>query len=268
MYVLTGIAIEENNLAAALESAKKLVQHHPNDDAADDALERVGAAAAKAPNWPIVFDAYTLMRQRYPSSPFAAAATRVLAEAAFHTGRTNDARRDLEQVVAHAPTDGEAWIMLAQARNTSGDRPGALEAYRQAAKVTRVTEWTPALTLEHARLLAHAKQWPAARALFERLLKSGDPAVVLEASYSIGDTYRGEENLTAAAQFYMTAAYLAPESPFGRRSLLAAGQAFSALKQHDAAAKVYRQLLAQTNVPGDLAAAAQQGLAAVNGTGR
>ena len=63
----------------------------------------------------------------------------------------------------------------------------------------------------------------------------------------------------------MTAAYVAPESAAGRRALLGAGQSFDALKQPDSAAVVYRKLLAQPDLPQDLAAAARQGLAA---TGR
>lgn len=263
LYILTGIATETRDFAGALDTAKKLLQQLPNDELADDALERIGAAASKLPNWPVVYESYALLRQRYPKSPFTDRSTRLLAEAAFQTGRGADARRDLEQVVAATPTDGPAWMMLAEARRTGGDRPGAIEAYTQAAKVIKITEWKPATILDHARLLVLEKRWPPARTLFERLLKSDDPALVLEATHSIGDTYRGEDNLALAAQYYMTAAYLAPESPLGRRSLLAAGQTFTALKQHDQAATVYRKLLSQTDVPGDLAAAARQGLQAL-----
>jgi tetratricopeptide (TPR) repeat protein len=205
------------------------------------------------------------MRQRYASSPFVGGSTRVLAEAAFRTGRTPDARRELAQVVAIAPRDGRAWIMLAQAHHTGGDRIAALEAFERAAQEADASEWTPTLVLDHARLLAGAKRWPQARTLFQRLLKSDDPALVLESSYAIGETYRGEDNLPAAAQFYMTAAYLAPESPVGRRSLLAAAQAFNALNQPESAATVYRQLLGQPHVPGEFAIAARRGLDAVKG---
>jgi len=58
----------------------------------------------------------------------------------------------------------------------------------------------------------------------------------------------------------MTAAYLAPESTSGRRGLLAAGRVFAAQKQPEAATIVYRKLLAQSNVPAELASAARQGL--------
>ena len=61
----------------------------------------------------------------------------------------------------------------------------------------------------------------------------------------------------------MTAAYLAPESAAGRRSMLAAAQSFAALKQTEAAVTLYRKLLSQANVPGDVADAARQGLQAL-----
>ena len=61
----------------------------------------------------------------------------------------------------------------------------------------------------------------------------------------------------------MTAAYLSPESEPGRRSLLGAAQAFVSLKQPDAATTVYRKLLAQANLPPEVANAARQGLTAL-----
>ena len=51
LYVLTGIAVEEKDFPAALTSAKRLVEF-PSDEAADDALERVGAGAAAARRGP------------------------------------------------------------------------------------------------------------------------------------------------------------------------------------------------------------------------
>lgn len=260
MYVLTGIALEEKDLPGAFDLAKKLAQQFPTHDAADDAIERVGAAAAKIPNWPVVYEAYSLLRQRYPTSPFVDGSKRLLAEAAFQTGHMADARRDLEHVVTATPNDGALWIMLAKARSTTGDRPGAIDAYTRAASVTKLSEWPRETVLDNARLLVLEKRWQPARTLFEGLLKSNDQFLVLESTCAIGDTYRGEGNLLAATQYYMTAAYIAPESPFGRRALLAAGQAFGALKQSDSAATMYKKLLAQANVPAELVDAARQGL--------
>ena len=62
---------------------------------------------------------------------------------------------------------------------------------------------------------------------------------------------------------YMTAAYLTADSPWARRALVGAGQAFAALRQNDAAVIVYRKLLAMSGVEPDLAEAARRGLRAL-----
>ncbi len=260
LYLLTGLAIEEKDLTTALDTAKKLVAQFRDDEAADDALQRVGSEAGTLRNWAVVYEAYSLLRQRYPTSPFVAETKYLLPEAALQTGRAAEARRDMEQLVTTAPNDGQAWILLARAREATGDPGAALEAYAHA---TTGGEWSREAWLGQARLLALEKRGAEARTVADPLLKSDDQVVVAEAAYTIGESYRGEGDLLAATEYYMTAAYLAPDSLFGRRSLLAAGQAFAALKQPDAAAIVYRKLLAQATVPADLATAARQGLQAV-----
>ena len=58
----------------------------------------------------------------------------------------------------------------------------------------------------------------------------------------------------------MAAAYTAPDSAWARRALLGAGKSYTALKQAQSAAVVYRKLLAQTGVEPELADQARQGL--------
>jgi hypothetical protein len=61
----------------------------------------------------------------------------------------------------------------------------------------------------------------------------------------------------------MTAAYLAPESRWGQRALLGAGQSFAALKQSDAAVAVYRKLATAKGAEPELADAARKELKAL-----
>ena len=96
--------------------------------------------------------------------------------------------------------------------------------------------------------------------MLEPLLVTGDAALVPDVAFAIGETYRSEGQHVAAAEYYMTAAYLAPESASGHRAMLAAGQSLAAAKHADAAAIVYRKLLAQSGVSADVADAARQGL--------
>jgi tetratricopeptide (TPR) repeat protein len=262
LYVLAGVAVEEKDWTAALDYARRLVAEFPRDEAADDALERVGAAAASAGAWPVAYDAYSELEGRYPKSPFAEPARLTLAEAQVETGHADAARQGLEKLVAAAPADAKmtrAWLALARAREATGDRAGALDAYARAAKDGR-GDWSPRALLGNARLLVQEKRWSDARALLGDALKAADDATVAEAAYGLGEAWQGEGADLAAAEYFMTAAYVAPESPAGRRALLGAAQSFLALRQPDAAAIVYKKLLDQPGVPADLADAARKGL--------
>ena len=263
LYALTGVAVEARDFKEALAFARRLLGEFPGDAAADDALERVGAAAAAAepPAWPAVYEAYTLLRRQYPASPFVEPSRLVLAEAALETGHAAEARAELEPLLAAAPAGPEAgrgWAALGRARAATGDRPGALEAY------TRALTAGATLGLEarfgFARLLVDDRHFGEARQLLEPLLGSEDPALVARGAYGIADAWQTEGDQLAAAEYFMTAAYVAPASPAGRRALLGAAWSFLALKQPDAAATVYRKLLAQADVPADLAEAARKGL--------
>lgn len=266
LYALTGAAVQEKDWPGALAYARRLVTEQKAHPAADDALERVGAGAAEASAWLVVYDAYALMRQQYPLSPFGDDARVRFAQAALQTGKPDVARIDMERFIAAFPTDPrvpQALLILARAREQSGDRAGALEAYGRAARESSGAEWTGDARLSHARLLAQEKRWQPARAAFERLLKSPEDAVVVEAASGIADAYAGEGDHLAAAEYYMTAAYVGPATALGRRALLGAARALVALKQDEAAAIAYRKLLAQSDVPADLAESARRGLAAL-----
>jgi tetratricopeptide (TPR) repeat protein len=262
LYALTGVALEARDWRGALTTARRLATTYPTHDAADDALERVADAAAGAKAWPIALEADTFLRQQYPQSPFAGARVRV-AEALLETGRASDARPEIEKAAADTPNDTRATMLLARIREAAGDRSGALEAYARAARDGNGPEWSTPALFGHARLLTQEKRWDQARSVLERLLKSDEITVASEAAHAIGDTYAGQGDALAAAEYYLTAAYVAPASPEGRRALLDAGHAFASLKQTEAAELAYRKLLAQADLPADLAAAARQGLSSL-----
>jgi tetratricopeptide (TPR) repeat protein len=260
MYALTGVALEAKDWSGALASARRIVTEHPTHDVADDALERVAAAAAAAKAWPVAYEADTLLRQRFPQSPFVAASRARVGEALLETGRVDEARREIEQAAAAAPTDARAMMLLARAREAAGDRSGALEAYARAARDGAGLESSTPAMFGQARLLVQERRWDQARGVLERLLKHADVAVASEAAQAIGDTYVGEGDALAAAEYYLSAAYAAPTSPHGRHGLLGAARAFASLKQNEAAALAYRKLLTQGDLPADVADAARKGL--------
>ena len=203
------------------------------------------------------------MEKRYPTSPFMESARITLAEAQVETGRPEAARPALEQFVATSPNDPRApraWLALARAREASGDRAGALDAYTRGLKDGGAANLRPEAAFGYARLLTQEKRWTEARGVLERLVRTDDKAVVAAAAGAIGEAYQGEGDNLAAAEYFMTAAYVLPDSPAGRRGLLGAGASFAALKQINAAEVVYRKLLAQTGLPAELAEAARKGL--------
>jgi tetratricopeptide (TPR) repeat protein len=135
------------------------------------------------------------------------------------------------------PQAAQAWLLLARLEEAAGDRKGAIEAFSQAAaRGGQQVPWTSDQRVAHARLLKQDRRWDQAREVLGQLLKAGEPAVVVEAAHSIAETYESEGNGLAAAEYYLSAAYLAPDSPLGRRGLLGAARSLAAAKQTDAAA--------------------------------
>jgi tetratricopeptide (TPR) repeat protein len=263
LYVLTGLAVQDKDWPAALTTAKRLAAQFKDADVSDDALQRIVAGAAEAKAWPTVSEAYVLLRQQYPRSPFVDPSRVLFAEAELENGRSDVARQELEPLVAsRSPAEaGRALLVLARAREAGGDRAGALDAYSRAAQGGVVG--TGDAALQQARLLIEERKWTEARGVLDPLMKASDVGTVAGAAQTLARSYQGEGNHQAAVEYSMTAAYLAPESPAGRRAMLDAARSFTALKQPDSAAIVYRKLLAQAGLPADVADAARQGLAAL-----
>jgi tetratricopeptide (TPR) repeat protein len=262
LYAVTALAVEQRDWAVALAAARRLVAEYPTDPASDDALERVGAGAAAAGAWRDAHAAYALLRERYAGSPFVETSRATFARALLELGRPADAAREFEAVVAAAPGDGASWLLLGRARQASGDRRGALDAFERA-RTAGATAWTRDDTFTHARLLAEERRWADSRGVLEPALRGAEPAVAAQAALAIGETHRAEGESLLAAEYFMSAAYLAPASPAGRQALLEAARSLVAANEREAAAIVYRKLLAESDVPPDLAEAARRGLAEV-----
>jgi tetratricopeptide (TPR) repeat protein len=267
LYALTGRAADAKDWPAALATAKRLVSEFPDDARADDALDRVGAAAAGERAWPVAYEAYALLREKYPKSPFVEDSRVSFAEAQVETGRAADGRKTLEQYFAAGvpadPRSARARITLGRAREMAGDHAGALGAYTEAARALPPAQWMKETQLAYARLLTQARRYDEAKGLLLPLIKTEPAPGAADGALVLGEALLGQGDEAGAVEYFMTAAYVAPDTTAGQRGLLAAGRALAALKQPEAAATVYRKLLAQSNVPADVAASARRGLTEV-----
>lgn len=262
---MEAVAVEDKRWADARTLALRLAGQFPRSDVTPAALADVGAAAGAAQQWPLAREMYQALAARYPSSPGREAGRVVLGEALLRTGAPADARRELESFTASAPPADarrpRAMSLLGEAQEATGDRTAAAQTYARFATENPTGKDAPSALLGAGRLLqGEAGKWDQARPLLERAVKDGDAAVAAEAAYHLGEGLRAAGRNDDAAEAYMTAAYVAPDSVWARRALLGAGRAFAAAKQNDAAVIVYKKLLAASSVEPDLASEARSGL--------
>ncbi|MBM4442987.1 MAG: hypothetical protein FJ027_21460 [Candidatus Rokubacteria bacterium] len=155
------------------------------------------------------------------------------------------AARVLERFVQQYPQDarvGAAFLLLGKARLALGQ---------------------PDAALGQGRVLTGEQRWQEARAALGPLLAGTDSALAAEAARWLGETFRGEGDHLAAAEYFMTAVYLSPDSATGRRALLAAAESFAAINQRASAAGLFRRVLAHTDLPAEIVDAARRGLGAL-----
>lgn len=263
LYILAALAVEEKAWLDARQLTLRLVTGFGKEDVADDALFRLGSGALAAGQWQLVRESYKLLRSRYPGSPFDRDAQLGLAESLLKSGTAAEARTLIEALVPAIAGDSRlpaALLLLAQAREAAGERGQALEAYdRLVSEFPNADEMRPA-QIGQGRLLQAAGRWEESRRVLERILAGDDSAASAEAAYWLAEGLRARGSHEEAVETYMTAAYLAPTSPWGRRALAGAGQSFAALKQPDSAAIVYRKLLARSDVEPELADVAKKAL--------
>jgi TolA-binding protein len=263
LYVLAALAVEDRKWSEGRALTLRLLKDYPGSDAADDALFRLGTGATAGGQWALAREAFQLLQDRYPKSPLAEDVRLGLAEALLRSGAIAEARGQLEVFLASGSGDPRlprALLLLGQAREAAGERAAALETYSRLVADYPGSEATPAGRVAQGRLLLQEGRWDEGRQALERALAGPDEAVGVEAAFMLGEGLRGRGAQEDALEAYLTAAYLAPASAWGRRALLGAGQSSIALKQTDAAVIVLRKLLAQPDVEPELAQQAKRAL--------
>jgi TolA-binding protein len=264
---MEAVAAQGKNWPEARDLALRLGSRFPQHEAAPAALADLGAAAGSEGQWALAREMYETLNKRYPAHRGTAEGRLVFAESLLRTRASTEARRELEAVVkALPPRDArmpDALLLLAQAQEAGGSRAAALDTYARLDREYPDSKQHGAVMLGMARLLQAEGAWGEASGLLKRVLDQGDPGFVIEAAYRLGEGLRAAGQNEDAVEAYMTAAYLGPDSVWARRALLGAGQSFTALKQPESAAIVYKKLLAASGVEPELAAEARNGLKAL-----
>ncbi|HKA63068.1 MAG TPA: tetratricopeptide repeat protein [Methylomirabilota bacterium] len=265
IHGLAAVAAEDKRWPEARTLTLRLVDQFPKYPGTPAALSSLAAAAAQGEEWTLSRDMYAKLGERYPDSVASTGNRLDYAEALLRTGAAAEAKRALEPAPGGtAQTQSpRAAMLMAEAQEATGDRAGALDAYARAVASAANPREKAVGLLGQGRLLAAEGKWNDARPLLEQALDAADGSMASEAAYRLGEGYRATGKTQDAADMYLTAAYLGSDSPWTRRALVAAGNAFAALKQKDAAVIVYRKVLAMSGVEPELADAARKGLRAL-----
>lgn len=265
LHGLAAVAVEDKQWNEARTLTLKLADQFPQYEGTRAALSSLAAAAAQSQEWTLARDAYAKLGERFPGSPTRPESRLGYAEALLRTGAPAEARRALESPGGSSGSDAStrAGLLLAEAQEATGDRPAALGTYARATEAATTPTDKALALLGQGRLLLVDGRWEESRERLEQALDIGDGGIAAEAAYRLAEGYRATGKQQDAVEMYMTAAYTSPDSPWARRALLGAGQAFAALKQTESAVIVYRKLLAMSGVEPELVDAARKGLRAL-----
>jgi TolA-binding protein len=265
-YLLAGLvqaAGEDKQWREARANADQLVAAYPDHRVTPPALAEAGRAAAAQEQWASARETFQILADRYPIAPAFNEAQLDFAQALLKTSAPQEARRRLEALVDRPPNDPRvprALFLLAQAQEAAGDRPAALASYARLRRDHPGAPGADAADIGQARLLAADGRWDEAQPLLQQALATAQGEPAAEAAFQLGEGFRTSGQHEDAVDAYMIAAYTAPDSAWGRRALLGAGKSYTALRQAQPAAIVYRKLLAQSGVEPELADQARQGL--------
>ncbi|MGH7396477.1 MAG: tetratricopeptide repeat protein, partial [Candidatus Rokuibacteriota bacterium] len=121
-------------------------------------------------------------------------------------------------------------------------------------------EWTAESLLPHARVLQSLGRRPQAQVLLEEVVNGAEGEVFGEAAARLGQILRADGQHASAVKWYLTAAYVAGDSTWGRRALLGALRCLIATGDRPAAEAIYRRLQGSTATEPALLAEAREAL--------
>ncbi|MGH7413042.1 MAG: tetratricopeptide repeat protein [Candidatus Rokuibacteriota bacterium] len=234
--------------------------------------------------------AYERLRRDYPHAEWTAESLLPHARLLQHAiGREKDARLLLEEAVQRTEGEalGEASFRLARILTAEGEHGRAVDWYMSAAyAVTEDSRWYRPALLGAGRSLQTLNRMQEALIVYRKVLPStpvgrlaedggsrpapadlvADPEPAGEAAYRTAEILFGTGRSEDALDMYLTAAYLVPDSPWGRRALVGAVRSLVTTGDRASAGAIYRRLLSSSATEPELLAEARKALRPVGGT--
>jgi TolA-binding protein len=136
----------------------------------------------------------------------------------------------------------------------------ALAAYEELRRDHPRAEWTAESLLPRARMLQAVGQREKARTLLEHIVKGAQGDVYAEAAVRLGETLSAEGQHAQAVRWFLTTAYLNPDSTWGQRAQLGVLQGSLATGDRATADAVYRRMEHSDATDPDLLAKARAAL--------
>ena len=264
LHGLVYLAAEDRRWAEVRVLSGDLVAGFPTYPATTGLLMRIAGQAASDREWPIARGAYEQILARSPSAnPLGPRARLDFAEALLRTGAPDAARAQLAQLARIDQEHGPRRLfLLGEATEALGRPHEALATYDRLRRDHPRSEWTAESLLPRARLLQAVGQRQQARTLLQEILKGADGEVFGEAAFRLAESLRGDGQHALALKWYLTAAHVSADSPWGQRAELGALQGLLATGDRAAADAIYRRMLTSSTTDPDLLTQARNALQA------
>lgn len=267
LHALVTLGVEDKRWGEVRVLSGNLVTGYPTYAPTTGLLVRVAGQAAADREWPVVRSAYEQILARDPGSPLSAKARLDFVESLLRTDAPGLAQTQLEQVARADQTREQTprrLFLVGEVSETLGRPQDALAAYERLGREFPLAEWTAESLLPRARLLQATGQRRQARALLEEIAKGSQGDVFGEAAFRLAESLSTDGQHALAVKWYLTAAYVDTNSPWGQRAQLGAVQGLLATGDRAAADAIYRRMLSSGATDPALLTRARDALLAPN----
>jgi tetratricopeptide (TPR) repeat protein len=227
----------------AVRLASRLIEDFPIYTPAAALVTRVATEAAAAGQWPVARRAWETLLARAPAAGLKRSARVGFAEALFRTGATAEARAVAQAAAVGGEEAPRALLLLAEIHESAGERAAALTVYDRLLREHPAAARSADSLLAHVELLEGLGQSGRAEPALRRLVEVSNGEVAARAAYRLAEGLRTAGRHAAAAEWYLTAVYVAEDSHWARLALLGAGASLTALDETKDALAAYRKLL-------------------------